>query len=158
MAQQVTNSNLTMYTDDHQMYKTGANLAMVKDSLEEHGKQSMSWYEENYLQANPDKFQMLTIDPRNVNTSQQNQDISLNGQVVKNKDQLELFGVNVDDSLNFSHHISEVCKKASRKAGVLTRLRNLVPCSAKLTIYKTSILPHLTYCHIVWHFSVQSVA
>ena len=72
IAQQVTNSNLTMYTDDHQMYKPGPNLATVKDSLEEQGKQAMSWYKENYLQTNPDKFQMLTIDPRNVNTSQQN--------------------------------------------------------------------------------------
>ena len=86
-----------MHADDHQMYKTGSNLAMVKDSLEEQGKQAMSWYEENYLQANPDKFQTLTLDPRNLNVSQQNQDTSLNGQVVKNKDQLELFGVNVDD-------------------------------------------------------------
>ncbi|CAB4025979.1 Hypothetical predicted protein, partial [Paramuricea clavata] len=42
MGQQVTNSNLTMYADDHQMYKTGSNLAMVKDSLEEQGKQAMS--------------------------------------------------------------------------------------------------------------------
>ena len=42
MAQQVTNSNLTMYADDHQMYKTGSNLAMVKDSLEEQGKQAIS--------------------------------------------------------------------------------------------------------------------
>ena len=99
-----------MYANDHQMYKAGPNLAMVKDSLEEQGKQAMSWYEENYLQANPDKFQTLTIDARNMNTSQQNQDISLNGQVVKNKNQLELFGVNVDDSLNFSNHISEVCE------------------------------------------------
>ena len=97
MAQQVTKSKLTMHADDHQMYKTGSNLAMVKDSLEEQGKQAMSWYEENYLQANPDKFQTLTLDPRNLNVSQQNQDTSLNGQVVKNKDQLELFGVNVDD-------------------------------------------------------------
>ena len=52
--------------------------------------------------------------------------------------------------------ISEVCKKASRKVGVLSRLRNLVPCSAKRTIYKTSILPHLPYCHIVWHFCKAS--
>ena len=152
MAQQVTNSNLTMYADDHQMYKTGSNLAMVKDSLEEQGKQAMSWYEENYLQANPDKFQVLTINPRNVDTSQQNKDIFLNGKVVKNNDQIELLGVKVDDNLNFSNHISELCKKASRKVGVLTRLRNLIPCSAKLIIYKTSILPYLTYCHIVWHF------
>lgn len=156
MAQQVTNSNLTMYADDHQMYKTGSNLAMIKDSLEEQGKQAMSWYEENYLQANPDKFQMLTINLRNVDTNQQNQDIFLNGKVVKNNDQIELLGVKVDDNLNFSNHISDLCKKASRKVGVLTRLRNLIPCSAKLTIYKTSILPCLSYCHIVWHFCKAS--
>jgi hypothetical protein len=125
---------------------------MVKDSLEEQGKQAMSWYEENYLQANPDKFQVLTINPRNVDTSRQNKDIFLNGKVVKNNDQIELLEVKVDDNLNFSNHISELCKKASRKVGVLTRLRNLIPCSAKLIIYKTSILPYLTYCHIVWHF------
>ena len=32
------------------------------------------------------------------------------------------------------------------------RLRNLIPCSAKLMIYKTSILPFLTYWHVVWQF------
>ena len=37
------------------------------------------------------------------------------------------------------------------------RLRNLIPCSAKLMIYKTSILPfRLTYCHVVWHFCKAS--
>ena len=36
------------------------------------------------------------------------------------------------------------------------RLRNLIPCSAKLMIYKTSILPFLTYCHVVWHFCKAS--
>ena len=36
------------------------------------------------------------------------------------------------------------------------RLRNLIPCSAKLTIYKSSILPYLAYCHLVWHFCKAS--
>ena len=145
MAQQVINSNLTMYADDHQMYKTGSNLAMVKleDSLEEQGRHTMSWYEENYLQANAGKFRTLTIDPRNVNTSQQNKDIFMNGQIVKNKDQIELLGEDIDNSLHFRNHIRELCKKASREVGILiiTRLRNLLPCSAKLIIYKTSIFP-----------------
>ena len=75
-----------------------------------------------YLQANPDKFQTLTLDSRNLNVSQQNQDTSLNEQVVKNKDQLELFGVNVDDSLNSSKHISEVCEKASKKVRAVSEV------------------------------------
>ena len=32
------------------------------------------------------------------------------------------------------------------------RLRNLIPCNAKLLLYKSFILPHLTYCHLIWHF------
>ena len=27
----------------------------------------------------------------------------------------------------------------------------MIPCKAKLIIYKSSILLHLTYCHLVWH-------
>ena len=36
------------------------------------------------------------------------------------------------------------------------RLRNLIPCSAKLLLYKSYILPHLTYCHLIWHFCKAS--
>ena len=32
------------------------------------------------------------------------------------------------------------------------RLRNLIPSEAKLHLFKAAILPHLTYCHLVWHF------
>ena len=58
--------------------------------------------------------------------------------------------------MNFSGHSSELCKKVSKKVGILMRLRNLIPCSSKLTIYKSSILPYLTYCQLVWHFSKVS--
>ena len=36
--------------------------------------------------------------------------------------------------------------------GVLQRLKNLIPMNAKLRIYKTAVLPHLTYCSLVWLF------
>ena len=32
------------------------------------------------------------------------------------------------------------------------RLRNLIPTNTKLVLFETAILPHLTYCHLVWHF------
>ena len=31
-------------------------------------------------------------------------------------------------------------------------LKNLIPTEAKLQLYKAAILPHLTYCHLTWHF------
>ena len=36
------------------------------------------------------------------------------------------------------------------------RLRNLIPTNAKLVLFKTAILPHLTYCQLVWHFCKAS--
>ena len=60
--------------------------------------------------------------------------------------------------MNFKKHLGEVTKKASKQVGVLLRLRNIIPQSAKLQIYKTAILPLLTYCHLVWHFCAASDA
>ena len=57
-----------------------------------------------------------------------------------------------DDHLNFSRHIGEVCKKASRKVGVLMRLRNMLTTSAKFKIFISFIMPQITHCHTVWHF------
>ena len=65
---------------------------------------------------------------------------------------LKLQGVTIDCGLNFDVHISNVCKKASQRIGVIMRLRNLIPTEAKLHLYKAAILFHLTYCHLVWHF------
>ena len=69
-------------------------------------------------------------------------------------DAFKLLGVIIDKELNFSQHtcISEVCIKTSKMIGVLQRLKNLIPMNAKLRIYKTAVLPHLTYCSLVWHF------
>ena len=39
---------------------------------------------------------------------------------------------------------------------MLVCLRNLIPCNANLMLYKTSILPYLTYCHLVWKFCKSS--
>ena len=56
-------------------------------------------------------------------------------------EEIKLLGVQIDKK-NF----------ASQKVGVLVRLRYLVACNAKLSLYKSSILPYLTYCNLVWHF------
>ena len=64
----------------------------------------------------------------------------------------KLLGVIIDKELNFSQHISEVCIKTSKMIGVLQRLKNLIVMNAKLWMYKTAVLPHLTYCSLVWHF------
>ena len=62
----------------------------------------------------------------------------------------------MDENLKFAVHISELCTRASQKVGILVRLRNLILCNVKLMLYKTSISPHYTYCHLVGKFCKSS--
>ena len=101
----------------------------------------MSWYGDNFLLANTEKFQCLTINPRNIDSDKQTEALQIEDQIVTNTSQIKLLGVEIDDKRNFTSHISNICIKASpQKVGVLLRLRNLIPCKAKLIIYKSSIL------------------
>ena len=75
----MNNANLSMYADAHQMYVMGKKHDVVTQSIKIQGEQALSWYKNNYLSANPEKFQLLTINPRNVDTDNDNQDISVDG-------------------------------------------------------------------------------
>ena len=75
-----------------------------------------------------------------------------NNEEIKNVENLRLLAVTIDSKFNFTDHISTICKKASQRIGVLMRLRNLIPTKAKLILFKSAVLPYLTYCHLVWHF------
>ena len=80
----------------------------------------------------------------------------MNDVEIETKDNIILLGVVLDSKLNFSEHIISICKKASQRIGVLMRLRNLIPMKSKLILFKSAILPFLTYCHLVWHFCKAS--
>ena len=82
--------------------------------------------------------------------------MEFDGHEVKSSDYLKILSVTINNILAFSEHISDICKKATCKVGVLLRLRNLIPWYVKLQLYKSNLLPHLTYCDIVWHFCKSS--
>ena len=47
-------------------------------------------------------------------------------------------------------------QEISQRVGVISRLRNLIPQTAKLQLFKGAILPYLTYCSTVWDFCKAS--
>ena len=106
-----------MYADDHQMYVMGMDHEQVAQSIMMQGEQALSWYKNNFLSANPEKFQLLIINPRNVDTVNDDEDIFLDGQAISRMGRIKLLGIQIDENLNFTSHISELCTKASQKVG-----------------------------------------
>ena len=54
-------------------------------------------------------------------------------------EQVKLLGFYIDENLNFADHISNLRTRASRNVKVMVHLHNLIPCNAKLTLYKSAI-------------------
>ena len=146
-----------MYADDLQINANDNDTHKAAQTLRRQTEAVSQWYNENLLQANSQKYQILTIDSHSsTKTPGYALTMEFDGHEVKSSDYLKILGVTIDNKLTFSEHISDICKKTSCKVGVLLRLRNLIPWSAKLQLYKSNILPHLTYCDIVWHFCRSS--
>ena len=75
--------------------------------------------------------------------------IYVNNEEIKTVESFNLLGVTIDSQLNFTDHISSICNKASQRIGVLMRLRKLIPTKTKLVLFKSAVLPYLTYCRLV---------
>ena len=58
----------------------------------------------------------------------------------------------IDNKLNFSKHISNVCKKINNQFNVMLSFRKLIRRQILFKLYKAYILPHFYYCSSVWHF------
>ena len=58
------NGNITMCTDDRQLHVKGTNHEIVRQQLKTRIKQALTWCSNNFLSANPEKFQFLNINPR----------------------------------------------------------------------------------------------
>ena len=145
-----------MYADDHQIYHTGCKQSSVTSKLRDSARTATKWYDYNHLAGNLKKYQTM-----NISYSQDNSAahvICVNNEEIKTVESLNLLGVIIDSKLNFTDHITSICKKASQRIGVIMRLRNLIPTKAKLVLFKSAVLPYLTYCNLVWHFCRSSDA
>ena len=140
---------LSMYADDHQFYSSGTRVSDVERILNDQAQVAANWYSDDKLLANKEMFQAMVV------TKKKGQDIpkiylKVDNEEIEQTTCLKLLGVTIDHQLFFSEHVlKDISVKSSQKIGVLLRMKNLTPEKAKLHIFKTNILPHLTYCSVV---------
>lgn len=59
----------------------------------------MSWYRDNFLLANTDKFQCRTIYPRNIDSDKQTEALQTEDQFLTNTPQIKILGLEKDDKI-----------------------------------------------------------
>jgi len=135
----VNNASLSMYAYDHQLYVKGYSVDCVEQLLTNGGHTISKWYKDNFLKGNCDKSNVMLLGKKNKNEDSFFINVKIDEQIIKSSADLKLLGVTLDDELSFSTHIKDICKKLSKKVGVLVRLRNMISREAKLQLYKSAV-------------------
>ena len=107
--------DIASYADDNTQYVIADDINGVIKSLEKASKALFEWFENNLLKSNANKCHLLVSSSDAVNLRVSEYDI-------KNSECEKLLGVKFDNKLAFEKHITDICRKASRKIYALARI------------------------------------
>ena len=73
--------------------------------------------------------------------------------IIETVSSVRLLGVQLDDKLNFSLHVSNICKSAANQLSALIRLNNFLCFEGKRVLINSFFMSNFNYCLLVWMFS-----
>ena len=135
---------MSNYADDNSPYEFNYTPEEVITQLEEDANVLISWFKNNYLKPNPDKWHLLLSEIGDDHCVKIGQDLISNSATEK------VLGVTFDNKLNFNSHINKLCKKAIQKLYALARVSNFMSCNQRKIIMNAFISSQFNYCPLVW--------
>ena len=107
-----------------------------------------NWFYENFMILNPGKSHYMCLG----NSLDNNEVLNFNNLTIKSSKELEIFGIKVENDLNFNNHIKSICWKAGQKLHALLRISFNLNMRQKKSLYKSMIKSQFNYCPLVWMF------
>ena len=112
----IEQSTLYNYADDNTLSFNHTNIDTLKSVLETESNVLIDWFNFNQMQANPDKFQAISVGKKSHEILTE---LNIDNNDIKCEDVVKLLGIDIDFMLNFDQQITNMCKKAARQLKVL---------------------------------------
>ena len=104
------------------------------------------WFRNNYLMLNNDKCNLL------ITNYDEEISLKLGNEIITGKKWIKLLGIKVDNKLDFSEHVSSICRKANLKLHALARVSKFMN-KEKLGIQARAFIEsQFGYCLLIWMF------
>ena len=139
------------YADDNSISYSSDTIDTIRHFLTKDIIVFMNWFKQNSLKANPEKFQSMLISSHSCDAD--GLMIPVGNTIISSMERMKVLGITIDDKLNFSEHISNVCIKAGRQLNVLQRLKRVLDYKSRMAIYNSFVMSNFNYCPIVWMFT-----
>ena len=89
--------------------------------------------------VNSGKFQAIIYDKH-----KENQIINIDQKEIKAVSKVKLLGVQIDNNLNFNHHINNICKSVSNKFKAL--IKDLLRFEERKVLLYTFVISNCNFC------------
>ena len=143
----INDCQLYGYADDNTLSKTANDVVSLSRALESDTATTLSWFENNHMCANPDKFQAIVLGMKNPELVS----LKIGGSNIKPATNVTLLGMDLDNKLKFDSHIHDICRKAAKQINALKRLSKLLNLESRMAIFRSFIMSNFNYCCLVWH-------
>ena len=70
--------------------------------------------------------------------------------ILKNTNSTTLLGLDIDSKLCFNEHIDKICKKLSKRIGILRKVRSYLPLKQRELYYNAIIHPIFNNANVIW--------
>ena len=102
----VRHARLNIYADDQQIYDSDKDPMTLHLRMENELISIVNWYAINGLKANPEKFEAMILGKKTYDFN-----FKIGNVEIDKETSINLLGVNLDNKLNFSKHISNICAR-----------------------------------------------
>ena len=114
------------------------------------------WFNSNKLHINTNKTVAMLFHTRQRTLTINERTIKINDDTIPFSTHTKFLGVNIDNNLIWKPHINYIVTKISKVVGILLHLSKELPKNILTLIYKTLIIPCITYCCITWGFTYHT--
>ena len=143
--------DIANYADDNSPFAVAPTIPQVISNLEQEAVTILYWIRINGLKANPEKFHLL------LSEKEEKYSMRVGKYEIKNTPVEKLLGVMEDSKMTFNEHVNSLCKKASNKLHMLSRVSNYMSLTQRKTIMASFIVSQFGYCPLVWMFHSRQV-
>ena len=140
-------ANVHNYADDNTLTCFAKTIEDLVKDLEDESQNAITWFLNNKMIVNPDKFQAIIIDKHKADHT--NEELIIDNEVIKASNTVKLLGVCIDQKLNFNEHISKICKSAANQLGALQRLNHFLTFDQKKLLVNCYVYSNFNYCPFV---------
>ena len=139
----ISDSDFSSFADDNNIYDSGNSIEEVISSLQESAEKLFQWFSHNQMKGNTDKCHLIVSTDEPI-------EIRVGESLIKSSACEKLFGVKIDNKLNFDTYFEGLSKKANNKLRALARATPYMSLEKKKLLMNSFISDQFNYCLLIW--------